>query len=215
MIKKIIVSICVLLSISTFAQKGTSSSYSFYGIGETKFKGTTENVSMGGLSIFPDSIHLNLQNPAGYGGLKRTTFAVSGSHTITNAYSNIAEGKSNNSSVDYISLGVPLTEKWSAGFGLLSYSTVGYRIQSKSMISADFETANQYKGDGGVNRVFLSSGYQVTPALSFGATVEYNFGKIETSALEFVNTIQYGTQELNISQANGFSFNAGAMWQKK
>lgn len=215
MIKKIAVSICVLLSISTFAQKGSSSSYSFYGIGETKFRGTTENISMAGLSIFPDSTHINLQNPAGYGGLKRITFAVSGSHTITKVSSNFGEGKSNNSSVDYIALGVPLTEKWSAGLGLMSYSAVGYRLQQKSTISADFETANQFKGNGGVNRVFFSSGYQLTPALSLGATAEYNFGRIETSALEFVNTIQYGSQELNVSQATGFSFNAGAMWQKK
>lgn len=215
MIKKILVSICILLSLSTFAQKGTSSSYSFYGIGETKFKGTSENRSMGSLSIFPDSTHVNLQNPGGFAGLKRITFSVSGSYNTTMAASNFDEGNAKNSSVDYVVLGVPLTEKWSAGVGLLAYSAVGYRIQDQTVISDDFITANQFKGSGGVNRVFFSSGYKLTPSLSLGATVEYNFGQIETSALEFLQTVQYGTQELNTSQASGFSANFGTMWEKK
>ncbi|CAM3993213.1 membrane protein [Flavobacterium antarcticum] len=213
MIKKIIVSICVLLSISTFAQRGTSSAYSFYGIGETKFKGTSENRSMGGVSIFPDSIHVNLQNPAGYGGLKFTTFSVSGSYNNTESATNFGTGKSQNSSIDYLMLGVPLSPKWSAGVGLMAYSAVGYRIQT--VTEGNFATSNQFKGNGGVNRVFLGSGYQINSNLRVGANVDYNFGEIKTSGLEFLQTVQYGTQELNISQVSGFTFNAGAMWDKK
>ena len=213
MIKKIIVSICVLLSISTFAQRGTSSSYSFYGIGETKFKGTSENRSMGGLSIFPDSTHIDLQNPAGFGGLKLTTFSVSGSYNSTKSVSNFGEGNSQNSSIDYMAVGIPLTQKWSAGLGLMALSSVGYRIQN--VTDETLATSNQYKGSGGVNRVFLSSGYKINADLKVGLTVEYNFGEIETSSLEFLQTIQYGSQEKNISQVNGFSYNIGAMWEKK
>ena len=213
MIKKIIVSICVLLSISTFAQRGTSSAYSFYGIGETKFKGTSENRSMGGLSIFPDSTHINLQNPAGFGGLKLTTFSVSGSYNSTKSVSNFGEGNSQNSSIDYMAVGIPLTQKWSAGLGLMALSSVGYRIQN--VTDETLATSNQYKGSGGVNRVFLSSGYKINADLKVGLTVEYNFGEIETSSLEFLQTIQYGSQEKNISQVNGFSYNIGAMWEKK
>lgn len=215
MIKKIVVSICVLLSISTFAQTGTSSSYSFYGIGDVKFKGTSENRSMGSLSIFPDSTHVNLQNPAGYAGLKLVTFSVSGSHNITNATTNFGDGKSKNTSVDYLTVGIPLSSKWSAGLGLLAYSAVGYRIQNISTVNEDFATSTQFQGDGGVNRVFFSSGYKITPSFSVGATVEYNFGKIETSSLEFLQSVQFGSREINSSEESGFSFNAGAMWEKK
>jgi hypothetical protein len=48
MIKKIIVSACLLLSLVSFAQEGTASPYSYYGIGDVRFKGTVENRSMGG-----------------------------------------------------------------------------------------------------------------------------------------------------------------------
>jgi len=78
MIKKIIISACLLLSLVSFAQEGTSSPYSFYGIGDIKFKGTVENRSMGSLSVFPDSIHINIQNPAHLASLKLTGLAIGG-----------------------------------------------------------------------------------------------------------------------------------------
>ena len=213
MIKKIIVSICVLVSISTFAQRGTSSAYSFYGIGDKKFEGTSENRSMGSLSIFFYSTHVNLLNPAGYGGLKLTTFSVAGSFNSTKSISNFDEGKSQNTSVDYLTVGIPLSPKWSAGIGLLAYSSVGYAI--KNVTAGSVATSSQYEGSGGVNRVFLSSGYKINTNLSIGANVDYNFGEIETSSLIYLEPVQYGTQELNTSQVSGFSFNFGAMWNKK
>ncbi|MEZ0130716.1 hypothetical protein AB9T88_13500, partial [Flavobacterium sp. LBUM151] len=78
MIKKIIISACLLISFVSFAQQGTSSPYSFYGIGESRFKGTLENRSMGGVAVEQDSIHLNIENPASYASLGQTTFTVGG-----------------------------------------------------------------------------------------------------------------------------------------
>ena len=66
MIKKISVALFLLFSIVSLAQQGTSSPYSFYGIGDIRFRGTAENRLMGGISVFPDSIHINIQNPASY-----------------------------------------------------------------------------------------------------------------------------------------------------
>ena len=88
MIKKIIVSICLLFSFAIFAQEGTSSPYSFYGIGDVKFKGTAENRAMGGLTIYSDSIHLNFQNPGSYSNLKLTTFSLGGTYLTTDLSTN-------------------------------------------------------------------------------------------------------------------------------
>ena len=81
MIKKFIVSLGLLFSLVSAAQEGTSSPYSFYGIGDVKFKGTVETRSMGGVSVFSDSIHINLQNPAQLAGLKLTTFSMKAHNT--------------------------------------------------------------------------------------------------------------------------------------
>ena len=83
MIKKIIVSACLLLSLVSFAQEGTSSPYSFYGIGDVRFKGTVESRSMAGVAVEQDSIHINLENPASFANLKLTTFTVGGTYYTT------------------------------------------------------------------------------------------------------------------------------------
>lgn len=216
MIKKVIVGICLLFAIGTFAQEGTASPYSFYGIGDIRFKGTAENRFMGGLSIFPDSTHINLQNPAGYAGLKRTTLTLGGTYATTDLQTNTGQGKPRRTTIDYLAVGLPISSKVGVGFGLMPYSSVGYKLQSSS---TDQETSimktNQASGTGGVNRAFLGIGYQVTPSLSLGANLDYNFGEIETTSYEFWSVIENGTRELNTSKIRGVSFNTGAMWNKR
>ncbi len=82
MIKKITTSIGLLITVLSFAQQSTSSPYSAFGIGEQRLKGTSEQRAMGGLGIFPDSIHLNLLNPASYSGLQLTIISVGGQTTF-------------------------------------------------------------------------------------------------------------------------------------
>ena len=68
MIKKLVIVFITFIALQLHAQQGTASPYSFYGIGTLNFKGTVENRSMGGLSIYTDSIHANLRNPSAYAG---------------------------------------------------------------------------------------------------------------------------------------------------
>ena len=83
MLKQTLLLLVALISLNAIAQEGTASPYSFYGIGELKFRGTVENKSMGGLSVYSDSIHLNLLNPASLGKLKLTTFTIGGNQKFT------------------------------------------------------------------------------------------------------------------------------------
>lgn len=83
MIKKLLAVLCFVGASSAFAQQNNSSPYSFYGLGDTKFKGTAENRSMGSIGVLTDSIHLNLQNPATYGRLKFANLAVGATSTKT------------------------------------------------------------------------------------------------------------------------------------
>ena len=129
MIKKFIVPIFFLFTLVSFAQQATSSPYSFYGIGDVKFKGTAENRAMGGLTIFSDSIHLNFQNPASYPALKYTTFSIGGSYLTTKLKTSSQEENARRSAMDYLAVGIPMG-KLGAGFGLMPYSSVGYNIQN-------------------------------------------------------------------------------------
>jgi hypothetical protein len=212
MIKKIIVSLCLLFSVSALAQEGTSSPYSFYGIGDVKFKGTIDTRSMGGVSVFPDSIHLNLQNPAQLASLKLTVFALGGTYANTKSKTETQEEKARRTALDYLAIGIPVG-KLGFGFGLIPYSSVGYKIQTLS--DDENPIFSRYSGIGGVNKVFVGAGYQLTKKINIGADIQYNFGTIETTNLRYQNVIQYGTREINTSEVSGLNATFGATYQTK
>jgi long-subunit fatty acid transport protein len=210
MIKKIIVSACLLLSLVSFAQEGTASPYSYYGIGDVRFKGTVESRSMAGVAVEQDSVHINLENPASFSNLKFTTFTIGGTLNTVELKSDNKTATAKRTTLDYLAVGLPLG-KWGVGFGLIPYSSVGYKIES---LSGDLNATNRrYDGSGDLNKAFLGAGYKITPKFSVGADIQYNFGTIETSSLEFVTGIPVGTREMNTSMLSGFNFNVGAMYQ--
>jgi len=212
MIKKFIISACLLISFVSFAQQGTSSPYSFYGIGESRFKGTLENRSMGGVAVEQDSIHLNIENPASYASLGQTTFTVGGTFGTNNIKSSSESSKAQRSTFDYLALGIPMG-KFGAGFGLVPLSSVGYKISDLNPTQGGINS--QLEGKGGVNKVFLGLGYKITPKWNIGADIQYNFGKISTTTIEAVTGVQSATRETNASELSGVNFNIGTMYQTK
>jgi len=215
MIKKIIAGACLIFSTAAFSQQNNASPYSYYGIGDIKFKGTIENRSMGGLGILPDSIHINLQNPATYSSLKFTTYTIAGSTSITNFKTDTGEDKANRTSVDYLAVALPFN-KLGVAFGLMPYSSVGYKVRSV-VTEDDMTVERSFTGDGGINRVFFGASYKITPAFSLGADFQYNFGNIETKSRIGMpsENVQYHTREINDSDYSGISFNIGAVYQAK
>lgn len=219
MIKKLCLVLLALVAVSVSAQEGTSSPYSFYGIGSLKFKGTAENRSMGGLSIYTDSIHMNLRNPASFGGSnlkfynqegRPIKFTVGGSHSNTNLETTAITEQASATTFDYLAISMPIG-KLGFGFGLMPYTSVGYKLQA---INDDDLVTNRYTGKGGVNKAFFGTGYQVTKSLSIGVDASYNFGNIQNAAIEFLyneegDLLQYQSKESNRSDISGLNFNFG------
>jgi hypothetical protein len=224
MIKKLCIVLFALAALNSQAQEGTTSPYSFYGIGSLKFKGTAENRSMGGLSIYSDSIHINLRNPASYGGksLKVTgynnesrpiKFTVGGSHSSTTLKTNSESQEAGATTFDYLALSMPIG-KLGVGFGLMPYTSVGYKLES---IDDSDVLTHRYKGEGGVNKAFLGLGYQLTNDIRIGVDASYNFGNIQNSAIEFLynepgELVQYQSRESNRSDISGLNFNFGMIY---
>ena len=213
MIKKIILSACLLISFVSFAQQGTASPYSFYGIGDVRFKGTLENRSMGGVSVEQDSIHLNVENPASYASLIQTTFTVGGTYGTSKIKTDTEKASATRSTFDYLLLGIPMG-KFGAGFGLIPVSSVGYKIRNDNSAAVG-ETSSQFEGKGGLNKVFLALAYKIKPNWNIGADMQYNFGKIETTSIEAITGVSSATREINTSVLSGVNFNIGTMYQTK
>ncbi len=206
MYRYIIVAVTLFTFIGSFAQEGTTSPYSFYGLGELKFKGTVENRMMGGISILSDSIHVNIQNPAGIANLKLVNYSLGASYKSNKLSTDTKSNKLTTSTLDYIAIGIPMG-KFAGSFGLLPYTSVGYRLFD------DQETENrEYTGSGGINKVFMALAYKITPGLSVGVDASYNFGKLENTAL-IKNNLELGTGRSDESAISGFSFNFGAQYK--
>jgi len=208
MYRKTIVGVFLLIAGGLLAQKGTTSPYSFYGIGIHKFSGTMEHRAMGGLGVFSDSIHLNLQNPAGYASLKLVNFSVGASHLTSKQHNTEESQNVSTTALDYLAIGIPMG-KMGLGFGLMPYTTVGYHFYSELDSGM-----SEYSGNGGLNKAFLSLGYQLLPELAIGIDSRYNFGKIENTVTSQQNNVEYGTRARNSSELHGFSFNFGAIYKK-
>ncbi len=212
MIKNFLISSCLLLTLVSFSQEGTSSPYSFYGIGEARFNGNVESRSMGGISMIPDSTRINFQNPAGFANLKWTNFTIGASSNYTKQKSGTSNDVAQRTTLDYLALAVPLG-KFGAGFGLIPNSSVGYKIEN--IYEDGSQNNKRFNGWGGISRVFLGTGYRIMPNLSIGATAYYNFGIIHTNSVEFVPLVPIGSRELNENALSGFNFNIGMMYQHK
>lgn len=212
MIKRIIITACLLLSLVAAAQQGTSSPYSYYGIGDIRYKGALETRSMGGVSVEQDSIHMNFDNPASYASLKLTTFTMSATYGTTKLKTDSDKATAKRTTLDYLGIGIPIG-KLGFGFGLIPYSSVGYKIESLTSVVG--ETNKRLEGSGGLNKVFAGLGYKITPNFTIGADVSYNFGKIEASNLEFITDVPVGTRESNVANLSGVNYNIGSMYQTK
>jgi hypothetical protein len=151
--------ILLLMTAPLFAQNTVSSPYSATGLGERSFNGTQATRHMGGLDVFTDSIHANLNNPAGYGFLKVTTYSVGINYTNNNLESASASENSDLAALDYLSVSIP-TKKFSFGFGILPLTSVGYRIEKVSQLS-ETDIFNRYEGRGGLNQAYFSLGVPI------------------------------------------------------
>ncbi len=224
MIKKLLVVFVAIFTMSCFAQEGTASPYSFYGIGSLKFKGTVENRSMGGLSIYTDSIHINLRNPASFAGKNLSSFdrgsrpvkyTVGGSYSSTNLKNRTTKSNTSSTTFDYLAIALPVG-KFGVGFGIMPFTSVGYKLEKTN---AEGIETNRFQGEGGLNKVFVGLGYLITDNLSVGVDVNYNFGNIQNSALEyrFDNDgllLQRQSRENNRSDLSGLNVNLGVTYKR-
>lgn len=208
MIKRLIVIILVCITSSMVAQDATSSPYSFFGVGSLNFRGTVENRSMAGLSVYSDSIHLNLQNPSGMAHLKLVAFSVGGAHKYVTQQTDVEKGNASSTAINYVALGMPLSDKFGAGFGIIPLTSVGYNLQREEGDGSQFNS-----GRGGMNKVFVNVGYKINNNLSVGVDLNYNFGNVVNSVLLSNPDVEFATRETNTSNLSGFNFNIGATYR--
>ena len=215
MFRTILLALICLSATGLFAQNGTVSPYSFFGIGDLRSVGTVENQMMGGLSMYTDSIHVNLRNPAAYGKLRLTTYSAALSHKEIRLESFDAQQNSSVTNLEYLALGFPVGRHLGFGFGIMPFSSVGYTLFDRSVNSNGSNVLNEYEGNGGLDQLYFSTGLEITKNLHVGATINFNFGTLINNRVQSVENVQFGTLDRRESRVNGFDFNYGATYTPK
>ena len=132
MVKNFWTALVCLITFGSYAQNGTISPYSIFGIGDSRNTGTIENRAMGGLQMYADSIHINLRNPAAYAKLRLTTYSGGISHREFRLRDNVETQNADVTNLDYLAVGFPLAPNAGLGFGIQPYTSVGYDLVSQT-----------------------------------------------------------------------------------
>jgi hypothetical protein len=179
---------------SGFAQ--INSPYSRYGIGDLYTSRNVANKGMGNMSVaYYDYSSVNFMNPASYSRQQMVTFDV-GAEIETRKLKDpqtIETYRSGNVSFSYVALGIPLTKdkkgltNWGMAIGLRPISKMRYNVEEYGRLQGIDSVLTSYEGTGGVNQVFLGTGFRIK-GFALGVNLGYYFGQTKVSSRQqFIN----------------------------
>lgn len=213
----IIITLLILALGQATAQVNTSSPYSRFGIGDVESQALGGSLAMGGTSVGVLSrLEINPVNPASYFAIPHQTFLFQAGVRARKTYS-----KSANNSSEFLDFGLTsinaafrITNFWSASFGLMPVSSVGYMIQtSDSIKTPDYESRldNVYYGKGGLNKLYLGSAFSYK-GFSLGVNASYVFGPISNTNESRYSDNEYNSLVIDEKYTNvgDFSYRFGA-----
>lgn len=199
-----------------FAQKTSSSPYSFFGIGDPAQIKSVEEIGMGLMGgTLNSEYQLSFTNPASYASLKWTTYVFSGGNKVTTIDDNLNKQTSSAASLTYLALGIPIKSNQGIAFGLQLNTAVGYSLLDQKFEDDILVEDNLLTGSGGTNRVFFGYGYRFPFNLNIGVETAYVFGGIENSILNRRLNVLLATKHKTESYVKGFSYKLGAQYSKE
>ena len=150
---------------SLTAQTATSSPYSRYGLGDINSKGFGQSFSMGGTTIAMQNdsmpiFFINTANPASYVGNRLTIAELGINFTRLELQSSTAKQVINAASLGYLALAFPIKRWWGASFGLVPYSSVGYKVTDHQEIANVGAVDFLYEGSGGVSQLYFGNAFK-------------------------------------------------------
>lgn len=174
--------IALLACIVNFLSAQTDSPYSRYGYGILRDQAVGPSKSMGGIGYgLRNSQSANPMNPASYSRVDSLTFLFDMGVTFNKGKLSDGSNSENkyNGGLDYITVLIPLKKNLGLSFGILPYSSVGYKFGSTET-NGSVTYLKSFSGSGGLSQIYAGLGY-LTPlkGLSVGANASFLFGTID------------------------------------
>jgi len=203
---------------NSFSQTSTNSPYSQFGLGEIDAAINPQNFALGRTGFAMNNpAYINLTNPASYASLDLTVFEVGASSNLNRLRNQTDTQKTRTSSFGYFVFGIPIKKWWGASFGLLPYSSTGYKLNTSEEITNIGTVQYFNQGSGGINKVYLGNGFKIKEILSIGVNASYLFGAInkQSRAIFDKSKVPFNTLIDNNITAQGFAFDFGIQYKQK
>ncbi len=210
------VGLLFFLSFKLFGQTAQSP-YTALGMGDILQPSLANNMGMGVASVaYPSNKNFNLLNPAmlGIRGYF-TSFEIGFSGERRMISSDTLKQTNGSGNINYMALAFPIKQsRISAGIGLAPYSYIDYNIISKNDINGIEEKASvNFKGSGGLNTVFYSTGFNLFGSLALGFKISYLFGsKTEETIFDIDQPTSFSSALYETTKVSDFLLGFGATY---
>ncbi|GIV38279.1 MAG: hypothetical protein KatS3mg033_0079 [Thermonema sp.] len=195
-----------------------SSPYSLIGIGNFAPETFAPQQAMGGLGVaYGEFLTGNIKNPALLAKNKNTIFDAAAHARYVWMQDNSQAQEDFGANVDYFSLTLSISKRWSTAFGLMPYTQSNFRTRSVEFVEGTpFEVEYKYQSTGGINTLFWAHGVQLTKSLSVGVRANYMFGALESETQSMLYTADRDYQVVYYNRLNtkGWAVTPGVFWKK-
>lgn len=215
-LKKLVVVLFVFCGLSAFAQLGTSSPYSRFGLGDLQGNAfPVYNALGGGVTALSSSNSVNPSNPASYTSFRANSFLFStgGLHNTTQIQNSTDKQVVNNSAFSHLTIAFPISSKLGASFGMLPYSNIGYTLNARdTVVNADMI----YTGDGGLSKVYFGGAYEPFNGFSLGINASYLFGGLNRrKKLDYDDESFFDSRSNSSINLKGYYYELGLLYKKE
>jgi hypothetical protein len=180
----IIISLFTLIQIAV-AQQG--SVYTRFGLGDVQSAYSARRLGMGQLGAsVADEDFIGTLNPAGWNLLKMTRVEFGVAYNGMSVSDGIDKKYYASTQITGFTMAFPLSTAYGVGMalGIIPVTTVNYQVTTHNT-DPNQSVGNydlNYKGSGGLSKIFVGSSYRLPFDLSIGAEFDYYFGNINYSS---------------------------------
>ncbi|MFZ5515965.1 MAG: OmpP1/FadL family transporter [Candidatus Zhuqueibacterota bacterium] len=212
MLKKIVTFTLLLFITGILTDSALAGSYyNSRGLGGKRYITSAHALGMGGAMIsLPDNYLINNLNPAGLVYNRFTRLSGDFVHEATWSSTNSAEGFSKYTNLNGISLAVPLIQdKLATALSMIPTSQFDYEYSSSDAVE-DYDYTKFVKASGGLNKISFGFGYAPFNKINIGATVNYNFGKLEqTWRVDYTSDLLWDSNDILTRKMWGLNWTLG------
>ena len=207
------------VSTMAFAQGGSISPYSQYGLGEIATQGGSVNRAMNGLGI---ALHggtlVNPVNPASYASVDSLTmlFDMGISGQITNFNENGTKTNAKSANFEYVMGSFRVYKNVGVAFGILPLTNVGYNYSSTTRLNdVNTSVTTSHSGDGGLHQLFLGVGARPVKPLSIGASVAYLWGGYDRGVVSASGSTINSLSKIYSASVHNYTLDFGVQFDQR